>query len=226
MTPSDILTQVRYITKTSTSDGTGDETKLLPILNDYFLRQVVAFVNTNEDKFGIKATTDLNPLGTSQESYALPTDLLRLKRAEITYDGSNWRKIHTNDDGEVQNSALDATSINQNYTTSDPYADIYGDTLYLRPIPNAQVTAGLRIWYIQRPSLISSLSAAITTPIDYHGYLIYGVAAEVATRQGNETLAASMFTKWNDGLQKIKDTFTPQNLDQLIDFKPLPVNYY
>ena len=224
MTPNDIFVRARWLTKTATTDGTAADTDLLPILNDYFYRQVTTFVNTNEDLFGVKADTNLN-VTALQEAYPLPTDLIRLKRAEITYDGTNWYKIHTNDDGQVQAHALDVTSIQNNYSQSNPYADIFGDNLYLRPIPTSAVTNGLRIWYIQRPSMLSTISSTIPTPVDYHGYLTYGVAAEIATRKGDDALAASMFQKWEDGRNKIITQFAPKNMDLLVDMSPLPVRY-
>jgi len=224
MTPSEIVTRARWLTKTSSTDGTAADTDLLPILNDYYSRQIIDFVNTNEDLFGVKSTTSLNVVS-NQEAYALPSDLIRVKRVEITYDGTNWFKIHTNDDGQVQWTALDANSINTQFNQSDPYADIFGSALYLRPIPTAAVSGGLRIWYIQRPSQLSTMSSSVLTPSDYHGYLIYGVAGEIATRKGDQAMAAQMFQKWEDGRNKIKETFAPRNLDLLVDFNPLPTRY-
>ena len=222
MLPTDIFTRVRYLTKSSTTDNVGDDTNLLAILNDYYLRQVTIFVDTNDDKFGIKTKTDLTG---GQESYAMPSDLLKLKRIEATYDGTNWQKVHIQGDEEVENYAFDATTIGQRYSTSKPYADVYGDAIYVRPIPSATSSAGLRLYYIQRPSLLSNGSSTINVPSDYQGYLVYGVASEVATRQGNETLTAQMMSRWMEGEQKIKQTFAPRAIDHMVDFKPLPVSY-
>lgn len=224
MIASDVLSQARFLTKTSASDGTSDDVTLLRILNDYYLRQSVHFVNTNEDLFGVKATTNLD-IQANQEAYTIPSDMLRMKRLEITFDGVKYNKVHMQDPGDVQAFALDATSIGNNFATSDPYAELYGNALYLRPIPSQTVTAGLRLWYIQRPALLSTTSSNISTPQDYHGFLAYGVAKEIALRQGNDSLAANMFNEWEAGIKKIEATFAPRNLDQLVDMKPLPVRY-
>jgi hypothetical protein len=225
MTPSQILDQVRYLTKVSTSDGSGSESDLLRILNDYYLRQVMLLVNQNEDKFGKKAKTTLNILS-AQESYTLPTDCIKAKRGEITYDGSNWAKLNIMDDNDVQGYALDTEGITDNFSTSNPYASVYGDKIWLRPIPTTSISLGLRLWYIGRPSLIANISTGvIKTPNEYHGYLIYGVAGEVATRQGNQNLASMMFKKWEDGKAKIEATFAPRTLDRRIGMKSYPVTY-
>ena len=224
MTPADILSQVRYLCKISTTDGVGSDADLLRILNDYYYRMITILVNCNEDKYGVRAKTNL-ATQENQEWYALPSDLMKLKRIEVTYDGTNWYKAHVHDAGEVEDKAMDLTTINNTYSQSSPYAEIFGDNIYLRPIPNTTIAAGLRIWYIQRPSLISSVTHSIQAPNEYHGYLVYGVASEVAIRQGEEQLATMMLQRWEDGKGKIEEQYSPLVLDQLIDFKPLPVSY-
>lgn len=225
MTPSQVLDRVRYLCKLSTGDGSGAESDLVPLLNDYYLRQVVDFLNTNEEKFGKKAKTTLNVLP-NIEKYKVPQDFLRIKRAEITYDGSTWRILRPMDDSEQTEDSLTATNINNDYATSFPYYELFGDSLYLRPIPTTNVSLGLRIWYYGRPTLITNISVdVIQTPQDYHGYLAYGVSSEVATRQGNDALAASMFQKWEDGRRKIEQTFAPRVLNKQVDFKLNPVDY-
>lgn len=225
MTPAQVLDQIRYLTKTSASDGSGSEADLLRLVNDYYLRQVVDFVNQNQDKFGRKAKTTLN-LNPNQEMYALPYNTIRVKRVEISYDGSNWNKVTIMDDNEQQGDALDATSINNDYAQSFPYVSIFGDQLYLRPIPTTNVSLGLRLWYITSPTLITNITInAFVTPPEYHGYLAYGPAGEVATRQGNQALSSMMFQKWEDGRNKIKETFNPYKVDQRVGFKTLPADY-
>lgn len=224
MTPAQVIDRVRYNTKTSATDGTAADTDLLPILNDYVYRFETILIGLNDDKYGKKATTALNTQA-NQEAYAMPSDLVKLKRVEITYDGTNWRKVDMNDDSEVQEHALDATTINQRYTQNAPKGDMFGDSIYLRPIPTSAQAAGLRIWYIARPSLLSTMSSTIQIPDEYHGYLVYGVTAEVATRQGNDSLAAAMFQKWEDGRVKAEKNFAPRSQDHLFGFRPMPVNY-
>jgi hypothetical protein len=117
MTPLEIMNQVRYVTKTDTGDGVGAEADLLRILNDYYLRMATELTNLNDGKFGVKADTTLciNP---NQEDYALPSDLVKLKRVEVSYDGSSWKDVDLTDDSDVLGFALDAATINQRFTTS------------------------------------------------------------------------------------------------------------
>jgi len=225
MTPAEILDQVRYITKTSTADGSGNTSGLLRMLNDYYLRLATVFIDTNDDLFGRKAKTTL-AVNANQEYYYLPTDLMKLKRVEATYDGTNWYKVTLMDDNEFQGIALDPTSVNNYFNQSQPYASVLGNILYMRPIPAQAVSLGLRIWYVGRPTLITNISLdSFGIPGEYHGYLVYGISGEVATRQGDETLAAAMFQKWEDGQKKVRDMFAPRELDYKAGMRLLPNSY-
>lgn len=226
MTPQQVVDQARYLTHTSSTDNTGGDSDLLRILNDYHDRQIMEIINTNENKFGTKATTLLNVVS-DQEAYALPSDLLRIKRVEVNYSGaeSAWYKLRNQDSSEVEMYAFSTEQIGINYTTNYPYYDIFGDYIYLRPIPTTSVSGGLRLWYIQHPGQISTLSGTIYTPSEFHGYLPYGVAAEIASRQQNDALTAQMSQKWELGLEKIRRQFAPHNLDAEVDFRPYPSNY-
>jgi len=227
MTPAEVLQQARYLTKTSTLDGVGAESDLLRIFNDVYNRQVMIFVNTNEDLFGVRASTNINTVA-NQEAYALPSDCIRVKRVEISYDGSpqNWKKPRYQDAGQVESFALSPININNYYSVANPYYDIFGNYIYVRPIPLTSVSGGLFLWYIKRQDPITNISTdTINTPADFHGYLAYGVAGEIATRQGNDALAASMFQKWEDGRIKVENQFPPLDLDRQLDFQPYPVDY-
>ena len=225
MTPSDVLDQVRYISKTSTGDGTGGEAALKRILNDYYLRLATVFIDTNDDLYGRKAKTTL-AVNANQEYYALPTDLVKVKRGEVSYDGTNWYPITFMDDNEFNAIALNQTGINNNFAQSQPYASVFGCVLYMRPIPPSTVSLGLRLWYIGRPSLITNISTDVFfIPTEYQGYLVYGITGEVATRQGDEALAAAMFQKWEDGQNKVRQMFAPRELNYLAGFRQTPNSF-
>jgi len=129
------------------------------------------------------------------------------------------------DDSDVLGFALDPTTINQRFTTSDPKAAVWDDMLYLRPIPSQNVTNGLRIWYSRRPTLLSNATASVFVPSEYQGYLVYGVASEVALRQGEFDLQQAMLARWEDGLSKMRRTFAPRAPGVDIDFKNRETNY-
>lgn len=226
MTPQQIIDQARYLSRTTSTDGAANDADMLRILNDYYHRMVTILVNLNEDKFGRKGFTNLNT-NPNQEYYRLPVDCMKVKRIEITYDGSQWFPVRIQDASAQRDYALDSTSINNEYAENDPEAEIFGDSIYLRPIPTASQTNGLKLWYIRLPAALASLNGtfSLALPDQFQGYLAYGVAAEISTRQANESMAAQMFQKWEDGKRKIEEQFPPVKLSYDMDFIPPTVNY-
>jgi hypothetical protein len=224
MTPQNIIDQARYLTRTANGDGMADDADALRTLADYYRRMTSKLVSLDEDKFGVKSTTDLNTVA-NQESYQLPSDCLKTKRIEITYDGSNWYKVTVEDSGEQPDLALTTDRINNYYVQNDPKADIFGDYIYLRPIPTAAVTGGLRLWYIKQPSDLSTLSSTVSIPSIFHGYLAYGVASEIAARKLDMVASAAFMQKYEDGLKKMEVEYPPLNLDYRMGFFPSNVRY-
>ena len=78
-----------------------------------------------------------------------PTNLLNLKRIEISLDGVMTPITIYHD---TDNKLSENDDINTNFDSSKPYAIISRGSIRLRPIPSEAVTAGLLITYAQRQS--------------------------------------------------------------------------
>ena len=223
MTPAEIFAHARFLTKSADGDGVADTSDLIRIFNDYYLQQVVVYMNTNQDRFGIRKVTDLVA---NQEKYLYPSTCLRMKRAEVTFDGTNWKKFLFEDSSQVQDIALDPSSISENYSTSNPRIDFFGSYLMLRPIPATNMSGALKLWFFERPSLLISsaslfaLSTFLITPQEYHLGIAHGIASEIATAQGNDTLSAAMFNRWLGSKGSIEQETPPVSLDETIDMQP------
>jgi hypothetical protein len=225
MTPQQVVDQARYLTKSSSTDNSASDTDCLRILNEYVQKVSKELVNLNDDKFGVKVTTNLN-VNPNQEDYALPTDCWKVKRVEITYDGTTYYPVTIVDDVNNIDFALDATTINDRFVKSDAKASIFGNNIYLRPIPTVQVTNGLRFWYIRQPLQLSGISGStITIPSEYHGALSYGIGSEIALRQGDSGLTDRLMQQYLKAVEDMKRTFAPRATSKEMDFKAKTVNY-
>ncbi|MEB3330854.1 MAG: hypothetical protein VKQ33_16655, partial [Candidatus Sericytochromatia bacterium] len=98
------------------------------------------------DGWDFKAETATTNLVASQQEYVLPADILKIKRVEVTYDGTNWAKANFFDINEKTGSTS-TTDIANEFNTNEPYVDLMDDSLMIYPIPSSNVTAGLKIWY-------------------------------------------------------------------------------
>lgn len=86
-----------------------------------------------------------NDLVASQQDYSLPTGALKIKRIEVSFDGVTWKKVEPIDINEL-GIATDSTSIVNHFNKSEPFYDVQGGSIFLYPIPDANVTGGIKIW--------------------------------------------------------------------------------
>lgn len=124
-----------------------------------------------------------NNLVSGQQDYRLPTTSLQLKRVEITYDGTNWFKVTRFDIGtRKEPSASNAIS---DFAKSSPYYDVQFGSLFIYPIPDANVSNGIKVWIDRQPTEFTSadLTAGTASPgFDslFHQLLAYGASYDYA----------------------------------------------
>lgn len=96
---------------------------------------------------GEQSTTDLVA---DQVEYVLPSgDFLILNRVEIKYpDSTEYVKARRIDDKEVDNNAFLNEEI-PGASTGDPLYRVFDNSLFIYPVPDDAVTAGLSIEYIK-----------------------------------------------------------------------------
>jgi hypothetical protein len=215
----------RFLTNTNTTTYTNAD--LDASLNSYYDMLAGEILDSMDewDFQGEYATTDLVA---SQQEYSLPSDILKIKRVEISYDGTNWYPAAPMDINE-RNGALDSTSVASDFSTSAPYFDLMDNSLFLYPIPTAASTAGLKIWYEKN---VTHLSAATDEPNiakPFHKALAYGAAidwldkyAEVGTNQNKSQLYEAKLEKM---ISRMKNFYRKHNQDRKYTIEPNYVDY-
>jgi hypothetical protein len=88
------------------------------------------------------STTDLE---NAVNEYAFPSDILKIKRIELSYDGTTWRKATFFDVNQKQGGLTGNET--KDYAENDPFVEVYENSMFIYPTPTADVTAGLKIWY-------------------------------------------------------------------------------
>ena len=122
----------------------------------------------------------------SQQDYSFPTGLAEIKRMEVKLDGSNWYKAEPLDVNQISK-ATDTTSIANTFHTSKPGYDTQYNSFFLYPIPQTNVTGGVKIWVTRAPEEFSTSDVTTGTKEPgfyraFHPILAYGPAWEVAQR--------------------------------------------
>lgn len=86
--------------------------------------------------------------------YAFPTDLLRPIRAEVSFDGTTFRKCKIYDIGENERSEV--SDIDTDFSETEPYVRFERNSFFIRPLnTGSTVTYGIRIWYEKRQTALA-----------------------------------------------------------------------
>lgn len=181
------------------------------------------FDDINKTDYPI-ATTNLV---TDQQDYTLPASLkmLRIRRVEITYDGSNWYKVEPFDI-EQTGLATDTTSIRNNFSSTQPYYDIEYGAIKLYPIPSSNVTDGLKIWYIREPTEFTSASTTTEPGFDepFHRILSVGASLDWAIAR-NPKLVPNLVSLYTDYEKRLKQYYGNKQQDRKYQFSSSYINY-
>lgn len=177
------------------------------------------FDDPNHGDTGFIKTYNLTA-NTQQVTLPVSDKILKVRRVEVTYDGSVWNRAFPMDVNEYSDNTTQVT-INQNFITSEPYYDLVGNYIYMYPVPTANVTGGLKIW-IDRE--IDEFTIADTTQEPgiaepFHEMLAVGASLDYAIQEGltNQQGLAAKFAEFEQRLRRFYGT---REDDQSFVMKP------
>lgn len=218
MTLQNLYDDVYNKTGLTTNDlGTSE---LLTYLNQKKDEVFEAIVEVNEDFLLTSSYLDMTA---NTQDVALPTGSVKLKRLERTDDGTNWYLSVPLDINEIGH-ATDSTTINNNFTTTEPYHDVKGGVLSLLPVPTATITNGLRAWYVPTPADMSAVTDTLTLPSDFNPLVSIGAISIVAGKYQLPILQ-QYAALYESGLQRMKKQLGRRVLDSDVRFQSNYENY-
>lgn len=160
MIVQDIITRVQRIF----GDQSGvqiDNSDLIRWINDCQEEIVIA----NE---GLLETSSLTDTFINQTDYALPADCSVLR--SLQYNGYAIKRM------SFQEFDLYLNGYN---ATPNPFGPglpsifmVWQNTIKLFPPPNTSVTGGLKIFYIQHPAQVVSITDSLSVPVQYHKAIV------------------------------------------------------
>ncbi len=142
-----------------------------------------------------------------QQYVSLPTSdkILKVKRAEITFDGSSWyhaAPIDVNEYGGVST----ASDIANHFSQTEPYYDMVGQYVYIYPTPTGAVTDGLKLWIAREVDEFTSADTTQEPGFDepFHEMLAVGASRDYAIQEGlnNAESLAAVFSEYEQRLRR------------------------
>jgi len=155
-TIEELLVEVRdMLSQPSATNSTWSDESLANYLNEGVRRAFTEIIQTGEGQF--TAAVSLN-LVAGSETVALPTDCFKVKclyrKVANGYEMLSYRNNLT--EGYSTTGGESGPSYSPDYS-------FRGNSLFLRPVPNFNETAGLRLEYIQFPETMLSGGDSLTS---------------------------------------------------------------
>lgn len=230
MTLADINSRVTFLTSASVTDYTYQMRTIA--LNKWFY-QIQTWILQSQDEWDFDdlnnttypwATTNLVA---SQNDYALPSTMLKIKRVEFTYDGVNWYKA-----SPIDISATSGSSSQTTYSQANPYYDVVGNNIVIYPTPTANQSAGLKVWFDRSVTAFAYTSEASndlltgtkTPGIDvlFQDLLALGTSHEWRYNKLKDNSLMQDITIMKGDMQK---HYSQKQVDRALGFAPAYTNY-
>lgn len=182
------------------------------------------FDDINHGDAGFIKTYNLTS-GTQTVTLPASDKILKIKRAEITYDGTTWYRLNPmdlNEYGDVSTS----TAIANNFSKTEPYYDMQGNYVYLYPIPDANVTGGLKLWVSREVDAFTTADTTQEPGIDepFHEMIAIGASLDYAFAHSLANVNG-LAAKFVDYEGRLKQYYGSKQTDRAMVMKPSNVNY-
>lgn len=240
-TLGDIANKARALTHSDTTQYTA--VNLVIDINIWYQKVVSAILESQDDSdFDDQRNTNYpvvtTPLIAGQRDYSIPVSetVLKIKRVDITYDGTNWYRATPFDNGVPGWGFGNPTNEDSNFIKQAPQYDVQYNSLFIYPLAvAADVSAGgsIRVEW-ERNIVPFSASDYTTDPNDstvipgfdpvFHHFLSYGAAYEYANANNLPQLQ-NIKTDVADWENRLRIAYGHKDLDTQMYLRPAYDNF-
>ena len=174
------------------------------------------FDDSNRTNFPVATT----PLVASQRDYAFDAALgiLKMKRVDITYDGTNYYPATPVDSSEFLFGVGNETLIDNNFSKTAPAYDLKANSMLVYPLPSAaDVAAGglIRIELVRKLDDFATSDTTQEPGIDrpWHDLIPLGASMKYSVIRNMEN-AKNLKTLYDEGLEKLRVYYSRKQLDR------------
>lgn len=223
-TSQGIFQEIDFLCNTDSATFTiADKTRAVNKWQDF----VVAEVLDSMDEWDFQGTKAYTNLVANQQAYAWATEILKIKRVEIDYDGNGDYIVADQMDISTEEYAMQQSAdVNDVYDQGDPRFDAWGNSAILFPVPDTSVNSGLVIWHTDNITEFTATAAMNTAEPDFnrpfHSILSYGATLDYARKFRIDDLIK--FTErelyGKDGLvDKLRKHYGTRSSDKILSVK-------
>ncbi len=165
----------------------------------------------------------------SQRDYTLPAslNLLKIKRVDVTYDGTNWYKAEPFDINETGLGVGNDTAFDANFDSSKPFYDMKANAIWLYPRPSSSVTNGMRVEFMRSIDEFTVSDTTQKPSIDagFHRMLSAGASFDWAVAKGlsNANTLSALLTDYEN---RLRTYYGRKNVDEQVVLKAGYVDYH
>jgi len=169
-------------------------------------------------------TIDSQELDTTadDDSYAVESDFLGMKRLEIQYeDGVDKVRATPISMNEVPGTL---SPENETWSKDDPYYWLIDSTIYIKPTPDETSStwttdngSAIKYWYYQMGTDLSGATVPVL-PLTHHHILAYFAAMNGHLKLGNDSKAGEFENKWERGLRSMVGEYSKIDKTQALSF--------
>lgn len=226
-----LVQDCEFLCQFNDGDISGNATMLATftrLMNKHYHKTVLAILEAQDTwDFDDKNFSDYpiatTPLVAGQRDYTFPVSLkiLKIKRVDVTYDGTNWYRANPIDSGLPVDGLGNSTFEDSLVSISSPRYDAKSNAIWVYPLADAsQVSAGAKI-RIEFFREIEEFTASDTTKepgIDrpFHQMISLGASMEyaVAKMLGN---AGNLADLYRDMEQRLKEYYSRKEVDKILN---------
>lgn len=240
-TLGDVANKTRALTHTDTQSYTASN--ILIDINEWYQKTVnMIFESQDDTDFDDQRNTNYpivtTPLVAGQRDYGMPVSesVLKIKRVDITYDGSNYFRATPFDDGVTSWGQGNPTNEDVNMIKQAPRYDVKYNSIFVYPLAVASdVSAGAQMrveWernitpFTSSDYTIDPNDSTVIPGFDasFHMILAWGPAFDyaVANNLPQQEILAKGVSDWE---QRIRTAYGRKNLDTILALRPAYDSY-
>lgn len=215
VSPSDLIGLSRFLTNTTDNTSAFSATEIKALLNQSQQDLQIFIINSAMTHWKGEADIKKTDIKSGQSEYNFPDDILTIDKMEVSYDGSDWYEAIYKNIEQFEGSLYNREAGEGIHgSTDEPVYFIYDYSIWLDPVPDQDVTDGIRLWFSEK---ITDLSSSTDEPVFAgcsHDVLAYMASSKWCSKNEEWNKKKSLDEEINKMKKELKSFYQIRILDK------------